>query len=140
MATVLFYEKVGCGNNTKQKQMLEKAGHQVIAKNLLVENWTTETLRPYFGNLPVAQWFNPAAPRIKNKELDPNDFNEQSALDVMIQEPLLIRRPLMKVGEEYRVGFDQTAVDNWIGLGEVNTEQDIESCPRSHQHSPCKES
>ncbi len=28
MAEVLFYEKVGCGNNTKQKQLLEKEGHQ----------------------------------------------------------------------------------------------------------------
>jgi len=139
MAEVLFYEKVGCGNNTKQKQMLEKAEHQVIAKNLLVENWTTETLRPYFGNLPVAQWFNLAAPKIKNKELDPNDFNESSALEIMIKEPLLIRRPLMKVGEEYRVGFDQNTVDEWIGLGEAKSNQDIESCPRSHQHSPCKE-
>ena len=61
MATVIFYEKPGCGNNTKQKVWLAASGHTVLAKNLLTEKWTAERLRPFFGDLPVAQWFNPAA-------------------------------------------------------------------------------
>jgi len=38
MATVIFYEKPGCGNNTKQKVWLAASGHTVLAKNLLIEN------------------------------------------------------------------------------------------------------
>ena len=34
MATVVFYEKPGCGNNTKQKVWLAASGHTVLAKNL----------------------------------------------------------------------------------------------------------
>ena len=46
MATVIFYEKPGCGNNTKQKVWLAASGHTVLAKNLLTEKWTASRLRP----------------------------------------------------------------------------------------------
>ncbi len=55
MVTVLFYEKPGCINNTKQKVLLKAAGHEVQAHNLLTEPWTAESLRPFFGALPVAE-------------------------------------------------------------------------------------
>jgi len=42
---------------------------------------------------------------------------------------LLIRRPLMQVGDEYMVGFDPDAVNRWIGLAE-KVESDVESCPK----------
>jgi nitrogenase-associated protein len=63
MARIVFYEKPGCGNNTKQKVLLAAAGHEVIARNLLTEPWTQERLLEFFGARPVAEWFNRAAPR-----------------------------------------------------------------------------
>ena len=50
MATVTFYEKPGCINNTRQKKLLAAAGHQVVAKNLLTEVWQAERLRAFFGD------------------------------------------------------------------------------------------
>ncbi|MFZ1989507.1 MAG: DUF2478 domain-containing protein, partial [Alphaproteobacteria bacterium] len=38
------------------------------------------------------------------------------ALEMMIEDPLLIRRPLMQVGERRESGFNQPAVDAWIGI------------------------
>ena len=46
------------------------------------------------------------------------------------QKLLLIRRPLMEVNGECRVGFDQDAVDRWIGLASKAPREDLESCPR----------
>jgi hypothetical protein len=60
MAKILFFEKPGCANNTRQKALLAAAGHEVDARNLLTEAWTPERLRPYFGSRPVAEWFNRA--------------------------------------------------------------------------------
>ncbi|WP_292258271.1 hypothetical protein [Marinospirillum sp.] len=34
--------------------------------------WTVERLRLFFGDLPLLQWFNPAAPRIKQGEVVPD--------------------------------------------------------------------
>jgi nitrogenase-associated protein len=135
MATIIFYEKPGCGNNTKQKVWLAASGHTVLAKNLLTEKWTAERLRPFFGDLPVAKWFNPAAPKVKSGEVDPAAFDDKTAIDMMLTEPLLIRRPLMEVEGVLRVGFDAKAVDTWIGLDDSQPKE--ESCPICNRSEPC---
>jgi nitrogenase-associated protein len=130
MATVTFYEKPGCINNTRQMKLLAAAGHQVVAKNLLTEDWTAVHLRTFFGTLAIRDWFNYSAPAIKHGEVEPDKLTEQEALALMLENPLLIRRPLMQVGDSLMAGFDQQAVDNWIGLTESEATSDLESCPR----------
>ncbi|MEW5788967.1 MAG: ArsC/Spx/MgsR family protein [Pseudomonadota bacterium] len=132
MAIVLFYEKPGCINNTKQKVLLAAAGHTVQAKNLLTEKWTAQRLRAFFGDLPVAEWFNHSAPRVRDGEVWPHRLSGEEAIALMLEEPLLIRRPLMEVDGQCRVGFDEAAVDRWIGLGRKvgQPRQDLETCPR----------
>lgn len=137
MTTVIFYEKPGCINNTKQKQLLSAAGHQVIAKNLLTEVWTVEKLKPFLENYLVSEWFNRSAPQIKNGEIEPEKLNAQQALSLLIAEPLLIRRPLMQTEADYRIGFDTQGVHQWIGLN-LQTAEDLETCPR--QKIPCPSS
>ncbi|MGK7883803.1 MAG: ArsC/Spx/MgsR family protein [Crocosphaera sp.] len=138
MANVTFYEKPGCRNNTKQKNLLLAAGHNLEAKSLLTEPWKPETLRPFFGNLPVNLWFNTSAPRIKSGEVIPDNLSEEKALELMIVDPLLIRRPLIHVDGVFRVGFDPEKIDAWIGLNPDQTvTEDLETCPRSHEEKSC---
>jgi len=135
MATVTFYEKSGCASNTKQKRLLTEAGHTVIAKNLLTEPWQADELRAFFGDLPVVNWFNANAPAVKYGEIEPETLSEADALAVMLENPLLIRRPLMQVGNERRVGFDAEKVAAWLGVA-VN-ESVSESCSHTAK-STCR--
>lgn len=135
MATVVFFEKPGCANNTRQRVWLTASGHTVLAKSLLKEPWSASRLRPFFGELPVVQWFNPSAPRVKSGEVSPAELDEQTALDLMITEPLLIRRPLMEVDGVCRAGFNIEEIREWIGLDADKPEGEIESC--SMPHHPC---
>ena len=137
MATVTFYEKPGCSNNTRQKKLLAAAGHQVVAKDILTETWQAERLRAFFGELAARDWFNYSAPAIKLGEIEPDTLTEQEALALMLQNPLLIRRPLMQVGDVVMAGFDQQAVDNWIGLQKIEATSDLESCPKTLEKAGC---
>lgn len=140
MATVIFYEKPGCINNTRQKALLTAAGHDVQAHNLLTEPWSRDRLRQFFGQRPVGEWFNASAPQIKSGDVHPDQLDETTALTLMVQQPLLIRRPLMQVGDRYEVGFDTDRVDQWIGLQpaqpaqqemvETLKQHDLQTCPR----------
>lgn len=108
MAHIIFFEKPGCINNARQKKLLRQAGHQVIVKDLLSESWSEKSgeLRAFFADKPVAEWFNRAAPMIKQGLIKPSALDEKQAIAAMIAEPLLIRRPLMQVGEKKMAGFN----------------------------------
>lgn len=115
MATVLFYEKPGCGTNARQKRLLEQAGHRVEARSLLAESWTAPRLRSFFGATPVASWFNPAAPRIKAGAVQPEALDADAALALMLDDPLLIRRPLVEADGLRCAGFDRAPVSDLLG-------------------------
>ncbi len=133
MAIVNFFEKPGCANNTKQKALLREAGHTVVERDLLSETWTAESLRPFFGELPIAAWFNRSAPAVKNGMVEPEAMAEEEALELMCRDPLLIRRPLMEVDGEGRAGFDFEQIDAWIGLLPEERKADLETCPKRAQ-------
>lgn len=116
MAHVIFYEKPGCGGNARQQALLRAAGHTLAVQDLLAEPWTEESLLEFLAPLPVADWFNRASPRVKGGEVQPESLSREEALDLLLADHLLIRRPLLQVGEEKRVGFDPSAIAAWIGL------------------------
>ena len=128
MATVQFFEKPGCSSNAKQKKLLAASGHTVIAKDILNHPWTAESLLPFLGEHPVSEWFNRAAPRVKSGEIVPELLDTDAALDLMLQDHLLIRRPLIEVEGKFDIGFDQDRIDAWIGLS--SSLKDAETCSR----------
>jgi nitrogenase-associated protein len=118
MVHIVFYEKPGCGGNAKQRALLEAAGHTLERRSLLDAPWRRESLLAFLQPLPVAQWFNRAAPRVKSGELVPEALDADAALGLLLAEPLLIRRPLMQRPDGARlVGFDTAAVEAFVGLG-----------------------
>lgn len=130
MANIIFWEKSGCKGNIRQKEILLASGHELNVRDLLTEHWTQETLSRFFGKRPVAEWFNMTNPLIKSGALDPRKITAPDALGMMVEEPLLIVRPLMQVGEERLAGFDVEQVHNWIGLKLQSVgERDPKNCP-----------
>lgn len=132
MKPIVFYEKPGCANNTRQKTLLQAAGYAIEARDLLIHPWTAETLRLFFGSRPVAYWFNRAAPRVKTGEIVPETFTESAALAAMLADPLLIRRPLIQLAEQRMIGFD-AGVEQRLGL--ASRVADMEGCISD---TPCK--
>lgn len=131
MARITFWEKPGCQGNARQKDILRASGHELEVRDLLTEPWCAENLALFFGDRPVAEWFNPAHPRVKTGEIVPAGFGKGEALELMVAEPLFIVRPLMQVGDERLAGFDVTEVHNWIGLA-------LDSVgPRDPRNCPC---
>ena len=128
MARVIFYEKPGCAGNARQKSLLIGSGHDVETRNLLTAPWDATMLRPFFGDKPIAEWFNASSPRIKNGEVRPAELKPEVAIAMMIEDPLLIRRPLLQVGERRESGFDQARV---AGLDRAEAD-----AAAGHRHMP----
>lgn len=138
MVCVTFYEIPGCRNNARQQDVLRRAGHQLEVRNLLDESWTAERLRSFFGQRPVSEWFNRSAPAIQAGHVVPEALDEAKALELMLLDPLLIRRPLLEAEGRRTAGFDLAAIDAWIGLQPEDRTAVPEICTRSRRQSPCR--
>ncbi len=137
MKTIHFYEKPGCVNNTRQKQLLMESGVYLKTYDLTKTIWSRDELGAFFKGLPLSQWFNPTAPLITSGELDPDGLNEDEALTAMIQHPLLIRRPLMRLDDECLCGFEPQQIKERFGISiKMNRDEDVEHCPRQSQQCP----
>ena len=110
MKLVIFYEKPFCAANAKQKEILRKSGCTLIERNLLEHALDADALRSFMGKKAVNEWFNPAAPAIKNGLISPESLEESAALELLMGDPILIRRPLMIIGIEKLCGFDADKV------------------------------
>jgi nitrogenase-associated protein len=134
MAIIIFYEKPGCVNNTKQKAILHAAGHAVKARNLLTQSWSPETLYQFLKDRPQWEWFNRTAPQIREGEIIPEKLDQETALELMVKYPILIRRPLIQIGDRRTVGFDLAKLNGWLDLKAVKEQVkslDLETCPRT---------
>jgi len=138
MTTLIFYEKPGCSNNMRQKRLLLDAGHEVIARDLLREPWTSDRLLEFFAGLPVADWFNRAAPQLKSGEIDPEGVDAATAIRLLLGNPLLIRRPLIETKGWRQVGFDAAQIEARLGIADGRADaRSLEACPRTPAATPC---
>lgn len=135
--SIIFYEKPGCLSNAKQKAMLRAYGLELDVRNLLEESWTVERLRPFFTGRAVRDWFNPTAPRIKSAEVQPEMLDEASALALMVEDPLLIRRPLIEAECGCGCGFEPGALLSALGV-ELDATQDLQACSQTGPEPHCE--
>lgn len=140
MTSLVFYEKPGCATNRQQKQLLQEAGFQVQARNLLAEPWTREQLHTFLAARPVAEWFNRAAPAVKAGTVDPQRLDAEQALDLLLAQPLLIRRPLISVRSLRLVGFDLATLEALLPTAQLDAAPlELEGCLRqAHGHAACR--
>lgn len=135
MARVVFFEKPGCANNARQKAWLTAAGHVVDARDMLDHAWSRAELLSYLGEIPVPEWFNPSAPKVKSGQIRPAAIERELALRLLLSEPLLIRRPLLCADGRREVGFDIARIHAWLGLPEAVvaslSQRDVEGCART---------
>ena len=144
MADITFYEKTGCINNTKQKQILELAGHNVTAINMIQYPWKKEELEVFFEGLEASECFNKNAPSITSGELNPNDFDKKEAINAMLNDRLLIKRPLLVIGNRRIAGFNKEELDRIVGIKTTEKEelsvllnQDLSTCPQKAKNTSC---
>lgn len=116
MARVVFLGKPTCAGNARQRALLHRSGHEVEARDLFAEPWTAQSLLRFLGDLPPSDWFNRSAVRVKSGEVDPDTIAAADALQLLLDDPRLIRRPLLEIHGRTLVGWDSALLNTLIGL------------------------
>lgn len=127
MAKIVFYEKPGCINGEKQKTILRSQGHELECRNILEENWSEESLMKFIKTKQPSQFMNHTAPAVKKGEVVPADLSVEEAVRMMIDEPILIKRPLIMVDGRYIQAFDNPELKTYLGTWDGT--EDVITCP-----------
>ena len=127
MAKITFYRKMDCVNNGKQLKILQDAGHEVEVVDILAYTWTRGELEAFLGAKPIPACVNRTAPAVKRGEIDPDSIDREEALRLMLENHLLIKRPLVEVDGLKIQGF--TAPELKPYLGDWKDDEDVVTCP-----------
>ncbi|MFT5661148.1 MAG: nitrogenase-associated protein [Sulfurimonas sp.] len=133
MNLVIFYEKPGCLTNEKQKMAFRDSGYKVIERDLLNHGMSEEELFQFIKNMPVTKWFNPNAPQIKSGEVVPVKLNEKEALTLVTNNPILLRRPLLIIGNKKLCGFNQWFMEKTFKV-KLNTKVSNQCVRKAEKH------
>lgn len=127
MVTIIFYEKPGCINGEKQKSILKTAGHTLLCKDILAHPWSKEEILPFVSGKEPLTMMNPTAPDIKNGTIIPAKLSFDEAVQLMINSPILIKRPLIEVDGLFIQGFLDERLQKY--LGDWDQKEDVITCP-----------
>lgn len=127
MADIVFYEKPGCTNGEKQKAILRAAGHNLHTIDILRYSWNKEKLLDFVAGKKPVEMMNHTAPAIKKREIIPERLSLTEAVEMMVADPILIRRPLVEVDSLKIQGFMDPRLVPY--LGEWDGEDDVITCP-----------
>jgi len=132
---IVFWEKPGCMGNARQKALLATGGHEIEARSLPDHRWTREELAPFLAGLEVPDWFNRGARRVKEGEVNPDAVDRETAYSILLADPILVKRPLLEIDGEKKLGFDLGWIESKVGalpsterVNRVRGE-DLTSCP-----------
>lgn len=133
MAEIVFYEKPGCINGEKQKVILRRAGHALRCINILTFPWRPDILMPFVSGKAPETMMNPSAPAIKKGELRAQALSFQEAVELMVGDPILIKRPLIEVDGMKIQGFTDPRLQPYLGTWDGK--EDVTTCPNLHAFS-----
>ena len=87
-----------------------QSGAVVSERDFFKETFSEEEIRDMASLVGIEQIFARRSPSLKQMGLADKELSEDEIVRLMLQEPKLVRRPLMRVGDKLMVGGAPAAV------------------------------
>jgi len=76
--------------------------------------FTRDEIRGLLGGRPASEMFSFRSPSFKQLGLQRETLGDDELIDLMLGEPRLIRRPVVRVGDSVYFGADRSALESLI--------------------------
>ena len=84
---------------------------ELTERDFFRQPFSEQELRELLDERPPAEVFAWRSPSFKVLRLAPDGLSDDALVHLMLQEPRLIRRPLLLVGKRLIIGADKKALD-----------------------------
>ena len=101
------------------RELLVQAGYEIQERDYFKETFSREellTLSEEIGESGIAAMFATRSPSLKKMGLNANDLSDDRKLELMLEEPRLVRRPIVKVGDRLLVGANIKAITEALAI------------------------
>lgn len=105
MKRVTLYSKTGCTTCLKARQYLLQKGVHHTERDIFKHPLTEAELKKLAANRPLKELFSFRSPSVKALGLADRQLTDDEMMRYMLEEPRLIRRPLVQVEDVVEVGF-----------------------------------
>ena len=107
---VQFLHKPNCSTCRKARDYMEKRGYQLYFRDLVKDRLSPEELEKLIGKHDYKQFLNTRNDVYRHKNMKENPPSRGEAIQMMSDEPNLIRRPVIVAGGRVVLGFDQKGI------------------------------
>ncbi|MDP6514019.1 MAG: ArsC/Spx/MgsR family protein [SAR202 cluster bacterium] len=97
------------------KAELSQKGVELDERDFFQDGFTEDELRALIGERPVSGYFSYNSPSFRKMGLDRDQISDDQLLKMMVDEPRLVRRPLIHSGDELVIGTDKKAMARVFG-------------------------
>ena len=87
-------------------------------RDFFKEPFTQQEIQELASDVGTAQIFARRSPSLKQLGLADQDLSDEQMVSLMLQEPRLVRRPLVRIGGRLLVGANIKAVEAALGGGD----------------------
>ena len=92
-------------------------GLELEERDFFADPFTELEIRDLFGERDPADFFSWSSPSFRKMGLKRDELSGDRLIEMMVEEPRLVRRPLVKLADELIVGTDRKAMLRVLGGG-----------------------
>ena len=93
------------------RALLLQQGVELEERDFFKDQFTQEEIQELASDVGIAQLFARRSPSLKKMGLADQELSEAQMVSLMLQEPRLVRRPLVCIGGQLLVGANQRAIE-----------------------------
>jgi Spx/MgsR family transcriptional regulator len=105
-----FLHKPSCTTCRKARAALEKRGFELHFRDLGKERLSSAELEKLIGDRDYKDFLNTRNELYRQKNMKENPPSREEAIQMMADEPNLIRRPVIVAGGRIVLGFDEAGI------------------------------
>ena len=95
----------------KARELLLQHGLEVTERNFFEDNLSETEIWELASMIGIENIFARRSPSLKTMGLADKNLSSEEMVNLMLQEPKLVRRPLFKVGNELMVGGSNASIE-----------------------------
>ena len=88
---------------------------EIVERDFFKNPFNRTEIEEVLQGRPASEMFNFRSPSFKQLGLEQDKLSDSELIDLMLKEPRLVRRPVVRIGDKVYFGADRSVLEKLIG-------------------------